>query len=58
MVGGGEWWGGITGLQRQLQLIRNVKGPQPREQAGKPYHIWQRRRILIFINELSECDSG
>lgn len=50
--------GGITGLQRQLQLIRNVKGPPPSEQAGKPYHIWQQRENLIFINERSERDSG
>lgn len=53
-----EWGGGITGLQRQLQLIRNVKGPQPSEQAGKPYHIWQQRLNLVFINERSERDSG
>lgn len=32
---------------------KECEGPQPREQAGKPYHIWQQRPNLIFINEPS-----
>lgn len=37
---------------------KECEGPQPREQAGKPYHIWQQRQNLIFINERSGHKSG
>lgn len=54
-VGG---WGGDHRTPKTAAAYKECEGPQPREQAGKPYHIWQHRQNLIFINEQSGHESG
>lgn len=57
-----EW--GVGGVGRNHRTpktaaaYKECEGPQPREQAGKPYHIWQQRQNLNFINEQSGHESG
>lgn len=49
--GVGWGWGVNHRTPKTAAAYKECKGPQPREPAGKPYHIWQQRQNLIFINE-------
>lgn len=55
-------WGVGVGINHRTPktaaAYTECAGPQPREQAGKPYHIWQQRQNLIFINEQSGHEKG
>lgn len=53
-----EWGWGNHRTPKTAPAYKECEGPQPREQAGKPYHIWQQRQNLIFINEQSGHESG
>lgn len=50
--------GGDHRTPKTAAAYKECEGPQPREQAGKPYHIWQQRQNLIFINEQRRHESG
>ena len=56
--GGAGCVGGDHRTPKTAAAYKECEGPQPREQAGKPYHIWQQRQNLIFINEQSGHESG